>query len=525
MKKITVFFLAIALIGLMGCGKKDDNEVVVNYTKGVVSFEEVYGYDRYNNSKELGTIATAGNVTYYFAAGISQENAEQYVSDTNGLILHIEEELGITNRNYKIYVCDQAYVPTVEGGILYTTYSQTNTVDYVHGIVRLICGNRMNYGLSYGYAASFGEECGFDVNTDGLVFALKLRETNPTYLDMNYACFNEHYVAREDIEKLQVIATAYYAYLEEHEMTDVIRKYSPKKHREYFNAFLKANGVEAYDNAHMDDTFVYAGGNGTELIWEDAYATYYLEKGFEPSFLHKLLFEEDMLNSGYENLREIIINYRKQLKFMYDKFSAYDGNIQPVQIAFTESGNYTKGHAGRLGEEYIEVYSLANLQQMYIIDWVDANCVSDSWLESCVCQYYIFYPGNTDANYMSRMMQVVYEKCMADPAGDPEQYAFYRAVEEHLGRMLDYSNREESIYELHAEVMNMGLTSMPQDNDNSMVKVSFAFYLTSLVGEETAIKAMLSGDAESAFGKSWDELVVDWENYLRTEFAWAAMEE
>lgn len=521
MKKIKVGLLLIfAIATLAGCGSKD-RELHVSYQKGTVSFQEVYGVDKYNNSQEVGTIATAEHITYYFAAELTDAQLKEYVKETNKLLLQLEESAKIEGREYDIYVCNVDYITTVDGNILYTSYSNFGSLEYVRGIAQLIYGNETNYGLLYGYAASFAKEYGFEVETGGLAEALKLRETNPEYLDMNYACFNDHYVEQENIEKLQVIATNYYSYLEKNKKTDLLRDFSDEKHREYFNAFLKANGVERYDNSDLDGIYVYAGGNAAELIWTDHVGTYCLEEGFEPSFLHKFI-ESDPFNSGYANLRELMLDYQVQRQFLKDHFALYDINMEPIRIVFTESGKYSEGAPGWIpGDATIQVYMPANMQQTYVDRILLQEAHGERWLWLCLMTYYVYYPGDAGGSFFIEAESEFIKELKNNPDQDKEMYELVKKMEEQLGHSLDISNREDCIFYFDALLAEAGVSELPMESKNYvMEQCSFTCYLVDLVGEENAIKAMLSGEAESTFGKSWEELQDEWENYIRTKFTW-----
>lgn len=531
MKKINVGLLvALAMILLTACGDGEE-KLQVSYQKGTVAFKEVYGVESYNNSKESGTVATAEHITYYFAADLNDVQIKEYVKNTNKLILQLEKEAKIDDREYDIYVCNVDYETTVDGNTLYVSYSDLGSLEYVRSIAQLIYGNEVNYGLLYGYAASFAKDYGFAVKTDGLAEALQLRETNPEYLDMNYACFNDHYVEPENIEKLQVIAVNYYSYLEKNKKTDLVKNFSDEKHREYFNEFLAANGVEAYDNSDMDGVCVYSGGNAAEFIWSDNVATYYVEKGVEASFLH-MCFERDgekrdMLNSSYADLRQLMLDYQEQIRFVNEKLKVYEEiEVTSPVIVFTERGDYSEGAVGNVdtSDGSIQVYMLANVQQMYLIDLIYQVKDTEAWLLSSMTTYYINYPGNTEASYIQKNGAMYVDKVKADPSYDGETYELICSLEEYLGHELELSEKADSVAYHDALTLYYGIDSRPQDNTNSMIKASFVFYLVDLVGEENAMKAMLTNDAEGTFGKSWEELQDEWEDYIRTEFDWVIKE-
>ncbi len=522
MKKILITVALLMLAStLFGCKKDKNYELNVEYTKGPVSFKEVYGIGRYNNSKDLGTIANAEHITYYFASELTDAQIEEYVKETNQLIHQMEEELEIKGKKYDIYVCNVDYVTTVDEKTLYTTYSDFGTVEHVRGIAQLLCGNEVNYGLLYGYAASFAKEYDFNIKTDGLAEALKLRETNPEYLDMNYACFNEHYAEPENIEKLQVIAANYYAYLQANKKTEIVKDFSDEKHREYFNQFLAANGKEAYDNSDMEGIAIYAGGNGAELIWKDNVGLYYLEEGFEPNYLHGY-FEEDPFNSGYENFRKLILDYQVQRQFLKDEFAEYNVNIEPVKIIFTKGGNYAIGGSGKADtyDDTILVHTPMNVQQHYVNKMLFQEGKSAGWVLSAVRTYYVYYPGAEDANFFVKWFQESVQEVRENPEVDIVEYELITQIEEQLGHPLDLSVRNDCIYYYGALAVQGGLAYMPINGEASFEQVSFVSYLMFLVGEENAISAILKDDAEDTFGKSWEELQDDWLNYIETTFSW-----
>ena len=163
LKIITIIVMAIALIMLAaGCSSPEE----VSYQRGVVAFSGPYGIEMYNNSKEPGICAATEKATYHFSVDLSQKQVSEYVEQTEQIIAEMEDFGEVSNGTYEIYVTNVDYITAVEGNTLYTTYSDFGKLEHIQGIAQLIFGNETNYGLLYGYAASFGKEYGFDVATE-----------------------------------------------------------------------------------------------------------------------------------------------------------------------------------------------------------------------------------------------------------------------------------------------------------------------------------------------------------------------
>ena len=523
--------LLLMLIGLWGCGKKDAlpedtlEKIPVSYQKGVAMFTESYSKKSYNISKDFGTQATANHITYYFASDITQEEVEAFAEQTNVFIQKMEAFGQITGRKYKIYVCSEEYTATIDGDILYTSYDKLGKVEHVTNIAQLIFGNKVNYGLLQGYSRTLARESGYPVKDGTLKDAFKVRAICPEYLDLNYACFLPKYVDAPNIQKLEVIGEHYFIYLKEHDRTDIFTDYSNEKHREYFNEFLKANGEKEYDNADLDGISVFTYGNEVEVAWEDGNAVYYVEKDFVVNNI-AWCFEEDMLNSGYRNLRKLMVDYEKQTDFVKEKLLALGCKDRLGDVRFTMNDDaYYAGYGGMtwwyfaqsMGSDVMHIFDASTLQHEYV-HYLLGFTNTEEWVQECICRYYTYYPERKDINY--------------DVQSEEEIYHYYRdwdimqAIDAHLGHEVDFTSREDYVFYTHAYVAANGLfadgvVKYSAELSGNEEKQSFAFYLADLVGEERAMASLMNNTPMDTYGKTWDELLTDWENYLRTEFAWA----
>ena len=523
-KKTGLLCILLMLVTIVSaCGRSNEQEEII-YSKGIVSFTETYGGAVYNSSKELGTCASVGDVNYHFAAEISETRIEDYIRLTGQIMEIMQADAATfggkssdedTESKYEIYVCNVAYTPTVEDNCLYVSIFDMGKPEHFSAVAQLIFGRHVNYGLLYGYAVNVAQELNYKFTTGDLEEALSLRESNPSYLDMNYPCFMNSYVGNIGLEKIKTIAVNYYKYLEDEGKTDILTAYTNKKQREYFNGFLTDNKKEPYDNSDMDNIYVYTSGNALRFIWEDPNATYHLEKEFVVNTIMDC-FEVDMYNSGYNNLRELMVMYETQTIFVKEKMLPYGVKERRANIYFNIDEVHAAGHGGVCWsyaldsyEDTIHVYNAISVPHEYIHFLIDFS-TNPAWMQECVTRYYTYYPENYENSYHMQ---------------DARHYDYWgRAKEDaiivqRLGHEIDWTSRADYEYYIHALTsLHSNYRSLTDGATGNEEKQSFTFFLIDKVGEKEAIQALISGDAESTFGQSWDELIEEWIGWIRTKF-------
>lgn len=511
-------FTLLMIMFLTGCSNSDDLEIT--YTKGTVSFCEYNNRNWNNNSKELGTCATAENVTYYFAVELEEEKLDDYVKQTNAIIEKIEDAAGIKGENYEIYVCNVEYVPTTEENILYTSYLDFESLDYVVGVTQLVLGNHINYGLLYGYSASIAEGLEYEVPRMDLKEAFAVRQGHPQYLDLNYACFLEHFVSIEDIEKLEEIAVSYYEYLETEKCTDVLFEYTSKKHRDAFNDFLRVNGEDDYNNPEMDVLTFRSGGNSLTVVWENPYSVFYMEKDFTVKALRPYE-KEDMLNSGYENFRKLALIYTEEGNWISEKILPYELEIVKADTFFTKDEYYRNlTHYGIYDYTHnqIRVYRYDS----YLHEYVHALFMGNkrgNWQQECIAYYFGTHHENP-TEYEIFLRNAEDEFLKENPEWNPVSTAFIQNVERKIGHAIDYSVQEDFMYKSNAFAVFRNKLDDLKEELGGREKLAFTQYLVSIYEEENTINALMKDDANTYLGKDWDSLIEQWKEYLDKEFSW-----
>lgn len=526
-KTVLKTFCTLSLLLLFcGCG----NRMETSYTP--VSFEEPYG-EVYNEEQELGICIEHGKGTYYFPATISEDEAKEYVEEMAQLIKLVEKVAGKRKETFFVYVCDEAYRTRVEGDTLYCSYETYQNVEQAVGAAWLLLGNWANYGLVYGLGMDVASTRGYETEPVGeLAEALSLCDTAPEYLDLNYACFSEYYADAETIDHVKTIAVNLYEYIKEQKKTDVVKNYSDVLLREHRNDFLTTNGKTEYNNSDLDGIAVYGGGNALRLIWEDAAAKYHIDNEFKENhlsvsrtnLLNGLYIEEDLFNSGYANLRELIVLYQESTQFVRKKLIPY-GRMpdRVVSVVFTtEAETYENGNGGAYfyTTDEIHVYSAMAFQHEYVHSMLhDRHEQISRWLNECIANYFEYYIEQEN-NYSMLFDEVSTKSLSPDTLEEKERYDFEMAVRQQLGHEVDWTSREDYIYVINAYIAYGDRYDDIMTGGGPATKYSFTNFLVSKAGEEATIQAILDNKPKDAFGAYWLGLVEEWESGIREEFQW-----
>ena len=374
---------------------------------------------------------------------------------------------------------------------------------------------------------------GYETESVGeLADALSLRDTAPEYLDLNYACFSEYYADEETIERVKTIAVHFYQYIKEQKKTDVVKNYSDALLREYCNAFLTANGKPEYDNSDLDGIAVYGGGNALRLIWEDIGAKYHIENAFQENhlsvsrtnLLNGLYVEEDLLNSGYKNLRELMVIYQESIQFVREKLEPY-GNMREnsVPVVFsTKTEEYKNGNGGVYFGDKDEIYihGALSYQHEYTHSMFCYRYEQIAgWLNECLATYFEYYVEQEN-NYAVLWDETFTKSLSSDNLEEQERYAFERAIEQQLGHEVDWTSRADYVYMMNAYIAHYELYDNVMTRGGAATKISFMNFLVNKAGEQATIQAILDNKPKDAFGTYWMELVEEWESGIREEFQW-----
>ena len=530
-KKYFPILLFILLFLLSGCGKKESSEIsdatepIEQYVKPIyekasVSFTEPYGmvYDTTNGWK-----SEYNSNTYCFTNKLSEEDRDSVMLETDILIQIMAEMLHTKFEGYTLCMLEDSYFPRVEDKTLYIGYPNFKTQDFGIGICQMLLGNNVRFGLSYGLGRELSYKRGYSVETlEELSDALQLCDTTPEYLDLNYACFLEEYADTPTLVKIKSIASGFCAWIMENKKEHLFTDYSDKEYRSCLNSFLTLHGKQEYTSTDLDNIWFYNGGENIRLIWEDPNAVFFVMKDYVS--LVNLSNFPDMVNTGYKNLRQLVIDYYQQSQFVDQILTKYEKNSnQKATVYFADHKKiFDMTYAGWYNsqENEIGIQNCTTFTHEYT-HYLLRDTPINNWCNEMLAHYYGTYPINNHISYEIQSTKLWYENLDPNNPEDVKEIAFENAARSHLDHDFQYNSLEDLAHYSHAGTLLSNQINELMTARSYGVKYSFFIYLQNLYEEETVLDAIINNTPEELSNKTWDELVYEWKEWLFDEYSWA----
>lgn len=483
-------------------------------------FAEKYGAV-YDSKRSFTT--TYNGVTYHFTTSISEEDRLDIILESDSIVSDLLQDFPDYTPEITLCFRHDDYPARILDHTLYIGIDHFRTQEYAVGITSAFFGHDVNYGIVYALGTRQAERLSYPTEqpTASLSDALSLYDTAPVYLDMNYPCFLSEYADETTMDKVKTLALAFCDDLYQTEKLDLYTDYSDEKYCRYLSDFLTRNGKGSYDNSDLGGSIFYNGGPVIRLVWENEDAVFYLRDDYKVQY-QESHWDSDMLNSGYENLRQLIVGYQLQADRMEDLLGHLETEDSRVDVYFTERFASERYVAGQYTEYYnlIEMFAAGPYLHEYA-HYLLRDTEIDSWMNELICYYYGYYPVSQQISYQWCDMVAYYEGLSKyDPQTESEAYLI-EILSQKLGHELDWSDPAdfEYIFSAYVVVTN-GYAGLTDPNGGAQSKYSFMTYLIELVGEEAAIAAITSNTPDETFGKDWQALIEDWEDAVYEEYAW-----
>ena len=544
MRKISqLFFVALVIcILLTGCGASQTTDntdepgdvqteqeqqaapepIVCEYTEAMLSFKEPHG-DTYQEKYAWAT--QHENITYHFASKISEEERNAIVNEFVRLIALAEERFGAFDGEYIISIRQDEYAPWSYDHELYISTQNLETQALTTALAQMLFGHEVSYGLCYAFGAELAQASGYPVEelTATAEQAVAMCREKREYLDMNYACFIVPYADEATIPMVKALAVDFYSSMTQDARNELMRNYSNALYCEHLNVYLTAHGLDNYDNSDLEGVCFYPGGGKMRVVWEDAYAKFYVFADYEMRYKDTSDgVEVDPTNASYYYFRKMVSDFRREGEMMDDlvgRFETEELRAVKCHVLFENSYNsLVSSGVYSMMDGYIRLYSTSAYAHEYV-HYVTRDYMSSilelsesRWRGEAIANFSSMRPGTGDGDLM-------YDMFFSGSSVNEDLNLIMKIVESHRGYPLDGNTQDDLYYFVNATIVALNLYSGVSEGGNYTC-TSFSNYLADLVGDEKALEALYYDKPIDIFGKNWDVLQSEWKAWLEGEFSW-----
>lgn len=492
---------------------------VLEYEASYSNFAEPRGYS-YDSKRS--SMTQYHGVTYHFSTNIDLDTRLEIVLECDRLIGFLLSAHPDWNPELTVRFRKGDYAPRVLDHNLYIGTDHFKTQAFAVGMAQMVFGHDVNYGIIYAQGIAATAAMGYETESFiGLSDALKLYDQARIYLDLNYACFRSEFADEKTLEKVKAMSVHFHTWLSKNNKLDLLTDYSDGKFCTYLSQFLTENGKGEYTNADLNETLFYYGGPALRLVWENEDAIYYVNYDFKVQY-QESHFDDDMLSSGYANLRQLVVDYQLQVDFIESILGKYESEDSRVDVQFTErfvSQMYT---AAQYTEYFnlIEMFSAGPFLHEYS-HYLLRDTEIDSWMNELICYYFGYDPVSEELSYQWEDLSTQFQQISSrDPDQDVEAYLML-VLKDHLGHAINWKDQDDFNYIISAWVVaTQGYGELTNPYGGGYCKYSFMRYLMEQAGQQATLDAIVNNTPVETFGRDWDLLIADWEAALRAEYAW-----
>ena len=512
-RKLRLLGITIMLAMLTACGsggkeepsESDESRLPAEYTyeKDTIHYGEMSGMYAFLKDVEKTQTDCAA---YYFETAISHEEREACIAATDRVLSCIAGTL--PEIEVVVFKPESYNGIAVHGNTLYVPVQLWDSVEYVTGVLLAGYGEWSNYGLAYGYANYLCREAGWDYRE-----AADFRQMgSPDLYDLNLLCFNENFALSEDVEAAKNNA-CYFAseYLSAHSEEEFLKLLSDSgtvegigSANEMLEAFYRDNGVEC----SLTGIRYQYGGMFLDYAAACEYAVFYMDKDWQDqTWETNPKVSEHFLHEDYSEVRAFFECNVRQMG-QYQEFFGFDSYNNDLSVNFTNG----KGdiYVPELHTTYLD--SMVSLSHEYIHSLMGKYCRGQSkWnvegfarCYDCLYNDYAYDFWNHDYNNAGE--------------DSPKAKLYVNKYIEHIGRPIDI----RTDYRDFSDFITYAYGMMSDPNNDYDSGASFVAYLVDVYGKQEVFQYVLTGNSgyNAEWGKSYEELVQDWNAYLSQNYQW-----
>ncbi|MBD5536605.1 MAG: hypothetical protein HDQ99_13285 [Lachnospiraceae bacterium] len=512
-RKMRLFGIAVMLAMLTACGsdgkgeppETDESRLPAEYTyeKDTIHYAEMAG--RYAFLKDVEKTQT-DCAAYYFETAISHEEREACIVATDRILSCIAGTL--PEIEVVVFKPESYSGIAVHGNRLYVPVQLWDSVEYVTGVLLAGYGEWGNYGLAYGYANYLCREAGWDYReTAGFQ-----QMGSPDLYDLNLLCFDEQFVLPEDVEAAKNNACFFVnEYLSAHSEEDFLKLLSDSgtvegvgSANEVLEAFYNGNDVEC----SLTEIRYQYGGMFLDYAAACEYARFYVAKDWQDqTWETNPKVSEYFLHEDYSEVRAFFECNVRQMG-QYQELFDFDSYNNDLPVMFANGRGQSMDSFYEIGSHTIFVSRVFDLSHEYIHSVTYGRIhFKNQWRIEGFTTYY-------DCQYN----EYAYDFLNNDYNNPPnnEVGVYLKKYMDWIGRPIDFKTDHWEIENLKTYVY--GYTNPDLTYTSG---ASFVGYLISQYGEKSVIAYVCSNDTYNAeWGKSYEELVQDWNGYIDENYSW-----
>lgn len=449
--------------------------------------------------------ADVGTRRYYFEADCTPEDRTACIEATEALLGRIGYEGRLSVYIYMPDTYSDTYMDD-EMATLNVPLQDFKSADYAVKVLLAATGRYANYGAAYAYAELLCNSIWENAGDDSQIAE---PEFNPEWncYDLNILCFDTQFVSEEETEEALAVSRSFVRdYIEKNGDTVFYELLKKSAYADTCGAFGAAlsewyagKGFELpYE---LSDILFAYGGHSYQYIAAGTQAVFYVDKDFKDEVFktdYNMPYGENFLHEDYaETERYFRINNEEMEQYIELL------GIEKVNVNVILSNRKLKA---------ADNYSICNSYCFTVItSYLDAVCMPDmatqAWLAS----------GWSGALWI-KYNEYVYDFYAEDYAYAMEtfgdKWSFLSALTEKKGRPLKFP-------EDYREVMDLCTYNFDEfDLSTTRAVTSFVLYLIDVYGEDEVIDAVMrQHDITTLSGESRDEMVEEWTQYIKSEYA------
>ena len=474
-------------------------------TKNILYYETLIQHG-YQFRKDMDVVVING-VTFAFEKSIAMLERRDCIKKTGEILQIIGRPNGLEIYIYKPDTFNSTYV---SGSAVYTHSQDYEGVDYISSVLLGVFGEYCNYGMTCGYAACIGNylwETPIDLTVSKI-------DSSWEYFDLNYLCFNEDFVNKEDIEIAKEISNRFvWEYISSNgaDAFEKLLSYSGDVYEcKQFNEILYAYYASQDIDANISPILYKFGGKGNQYIAECKYATFCVPYEFDD--LLNVFYQEvydGFLNKDYKKTDEFFRVNSNQMEESQRLFGLeqYENDLYIIfQNAYGNIHFGTKYYKYGDGNRCVIAPIIASLTHVYMYSLIEPlyeneNAIGDSWAISGLLKYFSWkYDFYGCIMYYEDYASTVYGKMYSEKVGRP------------LDLSTDFGVISDMITYLSGQKID--------PNFSPATGASFIHYLVKTYGEQETIDYILVNcDLSTLTDKSFDEVVADWKEYLKNNYS------